>query len=240
MVILNFMKIQKLVFILLAIVILLSGCSSAEEDDRINMISFRRSNFPVEKILELIKVHNDIFAVAEVEIVSIVPRNTYNKYDHPDLFRPISGYIFYNAKITKVYYEDDDFFESDNIIFLDIIRNESGIFQERNKFIALISSLERDFGETYSGVYSSFSNPDVIFSISTISDQEYIIRNADDANKNIFNLDLADSQKETLGLLKGRGNSRIEEIEVEEVYVAEYDKFAEALTEYVRVFFQEK
>ena len=168
------------------------------------------------------------FAVAEIEIIDTIPCETYGKYEL-DGIGEMSWYVFYNAKVTNIYYADDNFTknESENIVFKSGSDEESHNYTSGDKFICILVSCEESCGsDKYKNVYGSYFGSDNMFDIKNIDGTDYVIRKTD-SPENLFDLDLSHSAKENIINKVGI---------VDEKYITYYDGFADALVGYIKAY----
>ena len=185
-------------------------------------------------------------AVAEIEIIDTIPRETYDKYEHELLF-DMSYYVFYNAKIT-VYYTDDNFKNSEYIVFRHgLFNNELKNYNSGDQILCTLMSNEEIYGDNYKNVYNATS----IFDIENVDNTNFVIRKAG-AKENLFDLELSSVQKENIVSKINEvdlSNSKIDNTESDrfgssfemdfdesENYIAYYDEFKDALVNYVQIY----
>jgi hypothetical protein len=239
------MKKQKLILIaalFLAMTLILSGCGndviSQEPENNISEKNQKtgessNSSGTLLTLDEVLERANYPLAVAEVEIIDIIPRDTYDKYEHELLF-DMSYYVFYNAKVNPVYYADDDFkIENENIIFRRFCVDESQNYTAGDKILCILVYGEAKYGNKYKNIY----NPSFVGDIKSVDNEKFIIRQVP-PTENLFNMDLSSSKKDNIFNEVSRTNqaNSIAYIEEFERYITYYDDFKDAFVDYVRAY----
>ena len=147
---------------------------------------------------EFLEYSKEPLAVAEVEIIDTIPRDTYYKYEH-ELFSNPTLHVFYNAKVTAIYYTDDDFKKSENIIFCSPSAVETHNYNFGDKFLCILTGVEDIYYDNpnFKNVYGAYSGRENMYDIKNIDNETYVIRKIHSI-ENLFELDLPASQKENI------------------------------------------
>ena len=238
------MKKKKLILItalFLAVILLLSGCGNHivgnEPQNNIpDKIQGPGTSYNSTWTLTLDEVLDRVnypFVIAEVEIIDIIPRDTYDKYE-TELLLEMSNYIFYNAKVNAIYYTDNDSkMDSENIVFRRVYFDEENNYNTGDKVLCILVYGEAKYGTNYKNVY----NPSFIGDIKNIDNEKFIIREAP-PTENLFNMDLSSSQKDNIVNEVNRRNqsNSIKYIAESMRYITYYDDFKDAFVDYVRTY----
>ena len=172
-------------------------------------------------------------AVAEIEIIDTIPRDTYDKYES-DLLFDMSYHVFYNAKAI-IYYTDDDFsIKSEHIVFMRF-HNGSPNHNSGDKILCTLMSDEEIYGDNYKNIY----NPTSIFEIKSVGNKDIVIRKFG-AKENLFDLELSSEQKESIISqirktdIDSTASDRTDRNDESEEYIAYYDDFIDVFVNYVK------